>query len=257
MLSAGKSLPSKRLFERDELLVKMPGLNPDGLVGGASYYDAQVRYPERLVVENVRDAVASGAVLETYTHVTRVRVERGNATGVDWQSARGSGGARAPLIVNAAGPWVDEVLGPELPRMADYVRSLREGTVRGRPVDALLADGDARSAVVREVRAWASAFQAPTIDKDERLLIKLRAFLTLIGIIIGVAAVVVVGASISGLKTYVVETASKVLGSNHFMINRMASMGRMADEEFERRNRRNKDITWEEYEYVRDNCAVR
>ena len=43
---------------------------------------------------------------------------------------------------------------------------------------------------------------------------KLRAFLTLIGIIIGVAAVVVVGASISGLKTYVVETASKVLGSN-------------------------------------------
>jgi putative ABC transport system permease protein len=85
---------------------------------------------------------------------------------------------------------------------------------------------------------------------------KLRAFLTLIGIIIGVAAVVVVGASISGLKTYVVETASKVLGSNHFMINRMASMGRMADEEFERRNRRNKDIKWHEYEYVRDNCEL-
>jgi putative ABC transport system permease protein len=85
---------------------------------------------------------------------------------------------------------------------------------------------------------------------------KLRAFLTLIGIIIGVAAVVVVGASIAGLKTYVVETASKVLGSNHFMINRMASMGRMSDEEFERRNRRNKDIKWEEYEYVRDNCQL-
>jgi putative ABC transport system permease protein len=85
---------------------------------------------------------------------------------------------------------------------------------------------------------------------------KLRALLTLIGIIIGVAAVVVVGASISGLKTYVVETASKVLGSNHFMINRMASMGRMSDEEFERRNRRNKDIKWEEYEYVRDNCQL-
>ncbi|HUR99268.1 MAG TPA: ABC transporter permease, partial [Pyrinomonadaceae bacterium] len=85
---------------------------------------------------------------------------------------------------------------------------------------------------------------------------KLRAFLTLIGIIIGVAAVVVVGASISGLKTYVVETASKVLGSNHFMMNRMASMGRMSDEQFERRNRLNKDIKWEEYEYVRDNCQL-
>lgn len=85
---------------------------------------------------------------------------------------------------------------------------------------------------------------------------KLRAVLTLIGIIIGVAAVVVVGASISGLKTYVIETASKVLGSNHFMMTRMASMGRMSDEEFERRNRRNKDIVWAEYEYVKANCTL-
>lgn len=85
---------------------------------------------------------------------------------------------------------------------------------------------------------------------------KLRAFLTLIGIIIGVAAVVVVGASIAGLKTYVVDKASKILGSNHFMITRMASMGRMADEEFERKNRRNKDVTWSEYEYIKENCRL-
>ncbi len=85
---------------------------------------------------------------------------------------------------------------------------------------------------------------------------KLRAFLTLIGIIIGVAAVVVVGASISGLKTYVVDKASKILGSNHFMMTRMASMGRMSDEEFERRNRRNKDINWTEYEYIKANCQL-
>jgi glycerol-3-phosphate dehydrogenase len=114
LLSADKSLPNKRLFSRDELLAKMPGLNPDGLTGGASYYDCQIRYPERLVVENVRDALDHGAVLETYARVTRVRVERGRTTGVDWQLTRGSGsgGARAPLVINAAGPWVDEVLGP-------------------------------------------------------------------------------------------------------------------------------------------------
>ncbi len=85
---------------------------------------------------------------------------------------------------------------------------------------------------------------------------KLRAFLTLIGIIIGVAAVVVVGASIAGLKTYVVDKASKILGSNHFMITRMASMGRMSDEEWELRNRRNKDVTWIEYEYIKQNCQL-
>jgi putative ABC transport system permease protein len=83
---------------------------------------------------------------------------------------------------------------------------------------------------------------------------KLRAFLTLIGIIIGVASVVVVGASISGLNSYVTEKISKVLGVNHFMIARMAFSGRMSDEQFERANRRNKRVTWEEYEYLRANC---
>ena len=83
---------------------------------------------------------------------------------------------------------------------------------------------------------------------------KLRAFLTLIGIIIGVAAVVVVGASISGLNSYVSTQISKVLGTNHFMIARMAFSGRMADDAFERANRRNKKPTWEEYLYLKQNC---
>jgi len=85
---------------------------------------------------------------------------------------------------------------------------------------------------------------------------KLRAFLTLIGIIIGVAAVIVVGASIQGLKTYVIDQVSKVLGSNHFMITRMAMMERVSDEEFERRNRLYRNVTWEEYNYVRENCKL-
>ena len=83
---------------------------------------------------------------------------------------------------------------------------------------------------------------------------KLRAFLTLIGIIIGVASVVVVGAAISGLNTYVVTQVSKVLGVNHFMMARMAFSGRLSDDEFERANRRNKKLQWEDYEWVRDNC---
>ena len=84
---------------------------------------------------------------------------------------------------------------------------------------------------------------------------KLRAFLTLIGIIIGVASVVTVGASISGLNTYVVDKVTKVLGSNHFMMARIAASGQLSDEEFERMNRRNKRINWDDYEWVRDHCA--
>src|SRR5215831_15371116 len=84
---------------------------------------------------------------------------------------------------------------------------------------------------------------------------KLRAFLTLIGIIIGVAAVVVVGASVSGLNTYVTDKVAKLLGANHFMIARMAFQGHMDDEEFERRNRRNKRLNWDDFEWVRDHCT--
>src|SRR3954464_4636578 len=84
---------------------------------------------------------------------------------------------------------------------------------------------------------------------------KLRAFLTLIGIIIGVAAVVVVGASVSGLNTYVTEKVAKLLGANHFMMARMAFQGRRTDDEFERMNRRNKRLNWDDYEWVRDHCT--
>jgi len=112
-LSAGKSVPNHSSLSRAELLARLPGLRADGLVGGASYFDAQARYPERLVLENVRDAVEHGARLMTYTQVTRIRVEGGRVTGVDWRAADGAtGSAAAALVVNAAGPWVDEVLGP-------------------------------------------------------------------------------------------------------------------------------------------------
>ena len=85
---------------------------------------------------------------------------------------------------------------------------------------------------------------------------KLRAFLTLIGIIIGVASVVVVGAAISGLNTYVIDRVSKVLGVNHFMIARMANVGRLSEEEWELRNRRNKRLTWDDFQWVLENCTL-
>lgn len=83
---------------------------------------------------------------------------------------------------------------------------------------------------------------------------KLRAFLTLIGIIIGVASVVVVGASISGFNTYVLSTVSKLLGVNHFMMARIAFNGRMSQEQWEKMDRRNKRLYWDDYEYIQRNC---
>ena len=83
---------------------------------------------------------------------------------------------------------------------------------------------------------------------------KLRAFLTLIGIIIGVASVVVVGASISGFNGYVVNTVSKMLGVNHFMMARFAKQGGYSEEEWEKVQRRNKVLEISDYEWMREHC---
>jgi putative ABC transport system permease protein len=85
---------------------------------------------------------------------------------------------------------------------------------------------------------------------------KLRAFLTLIGIIIGVASVVVVGASINGLNTYVTEQISKVLGVNHFMFARMASVGHLSDDEWDAMNKRNKPLRWDDMEWLQHQCST-
>src|SRR6266481_6004739 len=77
---------------------------------------------------------------------------------------------------------------------------------------------------------------------------KLRALLTLIGII--------VGAAISGLNTYVVEKVSKVLGTNHFMIARMVSQGELSEEDLERMNRRNKQLKWADMEWLQQYCET-
>jgi putative ABC transport system permease protein len=83
---------------------------------------------------------------------------------------------------------------------------------------------------------------------------KLRALLTLTGIIIGVASVVLVGAAISGMNSYVVQRVAKVLGINHFMVARMAHSGELSEEEWERMDRRNKRLEWDELEAVRRRC---
>jgi glycerol-3-phosphate dehydrogenase len=113
VLSMEKSLQRHHTFDREQTLEREPGLNPDGLKGAAFYYDAQSEYAERIAVENAISAREHGAVVLTYAEVKRLIVENGNVVGVEFEDAlsgeRYTG--HAPVTVNVAGPWVDEVLG--------------------------------------------------------------------------------------------------------------------------------------------------
>lgn len=111
VLSAGKSLPRHAMLGREALCERLPTLVREGLVGGAFYYDAQIAFPERLIVELLVDACSHGAELAVRTRVTDFLVEDGRVAGVRFERADGSGGeARAAAVVNAAGPWVDRVV---------------------------------------------------------------------------------------------------------------------------------------------------
>jgi glycerol-3-phosphate dehydrogenase len=110
LLSIGKSLPRHRMLSRSETLEESPGLNPEGLLGAAQYFDAQVEFAERLVVENALDARERGAEIITYAPVTKLEVERGAVSGVEFVVEERTRFARASVVINAAGPWVDHLL---------------------------------------------------------------------------------------------------------------------------------------------------
>jgi glycerol-3-phosphate dehydrogenase len=112
LLSWGKSLPRHQMLSRAETLERWPGLNPEELVGSALYYDAQVEFPERLVLENVRSARAFGADVLTHTRVTNLTVENGRVSRIEFVGEDGQKRfAGAEVFINAAGPWIDLVLG--------------------------------------------------------------------------------------------------------------------------------------------------
>jgi glycerol-3-phosphate dehydrogenase len=112
-LSLDKSLPNHRMLSAEEALEREPGLNPEGLLGAAFYYDGQVEYAERIAVENAISAHEHGAVVLTYARVDRLVREGDRVTGVEFTDVLGGATyqAHAPVTVNVAGPWVDEVLG--------------------------------------------------------------------------------------------------------------------------------------------------
>jgi len=109
-LSYDKSLPRHQMLSRNETLQRAPALNSDGLTGGAIYYDAQVELAERLVLENILDAQAHAAEVFTYARVTELTTQNGTATCIKVLRDGKQRSFNGRFVVNAAGPWIDELL---------------------------------------------------------------------------------------------------------------------------------------------------
>ena len=82
---------------------------------------------------------------------------------------------------------------------------------------------------------------------------KMRSFLMLLGIILSVATLIVVVALISGVNQYIANKVAN-LGSNAFTVMRFPIITEM--EALVKALRRNKLITWDDYEALRDNLKL-
>lgn len=115
-----------RFVPRDELISVMPGLKKEGLLGGVSYYDAQMD-DARLVLENVLSAREHGADVANYAEVKSFIKKDGRAVGV---IARDLTGEReleifARKIVCAVGPWTNLLMHREEGNVPPLVRTTK------------------------------------------------------------------------------------------------------------------------------------
>jgi putative ABC transport system permease protein len=79
---------------------------------------------------------------------------------------------------------------------------------------------------------------------------KLRSFLTLLGVIIGVASVILVGSAIDGLGLYAEESTAKAFGSESFLVGQIVTAN--SKTEYFDKMRRNKPIRLAEDRYLQD-----
>ena len=82
---------------------------------------------------------------------------------------------------------------------------------------------------------------------------KMRSFLMLLGTILSVSTLIVVIALISGVNRYIADRVAN-LGSNVFLLTRFPLITDV--EEYVKANRRNKKVTWDDYEALRANMKL-
>ncbi|HEY8454734.1 MAG TPA: glycerol-3-phosphate dehydrogenase/oxidase [Actinopolymorphaceae bacterium] len=105
-----RSVPGHRHLSRKAVLAEMPGLRPEGIVGGVQYYDVRVD-DARHTMLLARTAASLGAIVVTRARVVALNREAGRVCGVRVYDVETGHHVdiSARAVINAAGVWSDEV----------------------------------------------------------------------------------------------------------------------------------------------------
>jgi len=104
-----------------------------------------------------------------------LRVACGHATREDLDKAGAEKGAACMRLANDV-DLIEKFLGKDYSRLDAYVVGLRRGAARGRSVDDIVTNPTVLSEFIADVRGFARGYQGPTFSREQKNLIKLRAF---------------------------------------------------------------------------------
>jgi glycerol-3-phosphate dehydrogenase len=108
----GVHLPDSTIVSKEEALRLNPVVAPEGVTGGAIWYDYQMLSTDRVTLSFLLSAVDAGASAANYVHVTRFLQQNGRVTGVKVEDklTGDTFAIRSSVVVNAAGPWAANLL---------------------------------------------------------------------------------------------------------------------------------------------------
>lgn len=169
LLALFRNVRSHRLLSKRALTRAEPALRSHDLRGGARYYDAQCD-DSRLTLANVRSASRHGALVANHVAVERFAVANGQVRGahvVD-RIAGTAATVRALVVVNATGPWSDDVRGrdglaPLLRRTKGAHVAVPRARLGNREAIAVLSPIDGR---VMFIIPWGDLSYIGTTDTD-------------------------------------------------------------------------------------------
>ena len=109
----GTHLPDSAIVSREEALRLNPVIAPEGVTGGAVWYDYQMLSTDRVTLSFLLSAVDAGACAANYVQVTALPAAerpRHRRQASKTRLTNETFAIRGTVVVNAAGPWAASLL---------------------------------------------------------------------------------------------------------------------------------------------------
>jgi len=108
-----RQIPRARFISQQECLELFPNIEKKGLTGAALFHDGQMYNPPRLALSYLRSAVQAGACAGNYLEVKNFLGNRDRIFGVGVRDVLTGNQleVRGKIVLNAAGPWAESLLG--------------------------------------------------------------------------------------------------------------------------------------------------